>query len=98
MQKKEKRELVSLYASEEAVKNITKFAEKLGISRPELIDRVFKHDALIQLFLKKFAYAKVNGPFVRKKEDKLERYFLVDDTEVVVDQWDVVNIEDVTIE
>jgi hypothetical protein len=55
------------------------------------LEQLTKNEALIPLFLKKFAGAKITGPFVRKMGDNLEKYFLVDKEEVVTEEW--ANIE-----
>jgi len=81
----------SLTASRETIKRFAKIAERQEMTPGKLLECLAENEALVPLFLKKFAKAKITGPFVRKNGNKLEKYFLVDEEEVVTDEW--VNIE-----
>jgi len=81
----------SLTASKETIKKFARIAERQEMTPGKLLEIMTENEALIPLFLKKFAKAKISGPFVRKNGNKLEKYFLVDKEEVVTDEW--TNIE-----
>jgi hypothetical protein len=90
MSKKESK-FRSITAKKEVVATFEKVAGLKGMSSAELLGQLGKHEALIHFFLKKIGNAKISGPFVRKNGNKLEKYFLVDKEEVVMDEW--TNIE-----
>jgi len=91
------RDYTTITVKKETSKAFGKIAASQGLSTQELLSRLCKNEAILPLFLKKFAVAKVSGPFVRKSDNKLQRYFVVGKEEIVTDEWTTQNLSDITI-
>jgi len=87
----------SLTAKREAIERLQKIAQKLELTPGDLLERLTKSEAFLILFFQKLDKAEIKGPFVRKGRGKLERFFLVNNEEVVTEEWTAENIEDIKI-
>lgn len=87
----------SVTGKRETIERLQKIAQKLEVTPGELLERLTKSEAFLIWFFQKLDKAEVKGPFVRKGRGKLERFFLVNNEEVVTEEWTTENIEDVKI-